>query len=90
MTPLQRFYNQIPNGLANAFRNNWTDITGQTDGYFRLLLTQAELDEAKRTQFVTAARKTCFDADPELYYSDALLRQVTELSEALLGKEIEP
>ena len=86
MTPLQRFYNQIPNGLANAFRNNWTALTGQTDGYFRLLLTQAELDEAKRTQFVTAARKTYFDADPELYDTDTLLRQVTELSEALLER----
>lgn len=88
MTPLQRFYNQIPNGLANAFRNNWTNITSQTDGYFRMLLGFAKLEDEKKTDFVKAAVATFRQSDPEGLYNVTYLRRIiNDMAMALTGKE---
>lgn len=88
MTPLQRFYNQIPNGLSNAFRNAWTNITGQTDGYFRMLLGYDDLEPEKRMDFVQAAVNTYHVADTSVYDDASLRKLVNGLALALVGKEV--
>lgn len=87
MTPLQRFYQQIPNGLANAFRNNWTEIAQMSDGYFRMLLGFAEIDNEKRQWFVDAAIKTCNEADAETYYIGYLVSITGQLKKNLIKEE---
>lgn len=87
MTPLQRFNQQIPNGLANAFRNNWTEIAQMSDGYFRMLLGFAEIDNEKRQWFVDAAIMTYQEADPETYDMDYLGSITGQLKKNLIKEE---